>query len=110
MLQHRAVLLHHQYPPADLVDPTTHRIAEGQAVRGVEQIPLEVVSPNELKCLKAAGRSVAVQDAFQKIEFVPPEELQALRQVEIKALVQHEAEKIELVSPEEAQGLKMAEI
>ena len=102
--------LHHQYPPVDLVDPNTHRLAEGEAGGGGHNIPTEIVSPNELKRLEAAGRKAAVDEAFQKIDFVPPEELKLMGVANMRANVQAEAQKIEHVSPNEAKALQLAEI
>ena len=102
--------LHHQYPPVDLVDPITHRLAEGEAESGGQVIPLEIISPNELKHLEAAGRKAAVEEAFQKIEFVPEEELKMMGVANMKANVQAEALKIEHVSQGEAKALQLAEM
>ena len=102
--------LRHQYPPVDLVDPTTHRLAEGEAGGGGQHIPTEIVSPNELKCLEAAGRKAAVEEAFQKIDFVPQEEFKMMGVANMRANVQAETQKIERVSPNEAKALKLAEI
>ena len=102
--------LHHQYPPVDLVDPTTHRLAEGRTEGGGQTIPVEVVSPNELKRLEAAGRKAAVDEAFQKIELVPQEELRLMGVANMRANVHAEAQKIEFVAPNEAKALQLAEI
>ena len=106
----KMVGIHYQYPPVDLVDPETHCIAEGQAVGGGQEVPLEVVSPNELKRLEAVGRKAAIKEVFQKTEFVSPDEIQKMGKAERKALVQHEAQKIDLVSPNKAKALQMAEM
>ena len=102
--------LHHQYPPVDLVDPATHRLAEGGTGSGGQTIPVEIVSPNELKRLEAAGRKAAVDEAFQKIEFVPQEELKLMGMANMRANVQAETQKIDLVSPSEAKALQLAEL
>ena len=100
----------HQYPPVDLIDPSTHHIAKGQAVGTGQEVPLEVVSPNELKHLEAAGRKAAVEEAFQKIDFISPEEHALLGKAERKALIQHETQKIDLVSVNEAKAMQVAEM
>ena len=102
--------LHHQYPPVDMIDPTTHRLAEGEAGNGGQVIQTEVVSPNELKRLEAAGRKAAVEEVFQKIELVPEEELKLMGKANMRANVQAEASKIERVSHNEAKALQLAEI
>ena len=93
-----------------MVDPSTHRLAEGEAGNGGQVIPTEIVSPNELKRLEAAGRKAAVEDAFQKIEFVSKEELQMMGVANMRANVQNEAQRIEHVSPSEAKALQLAEM
>ena len=102
--------LHHQYPPVDLVDPNTHRLAEGEVGSGGQVIPTEIVSPNELKRLEAAGRKAAIEEAYQKIEFVPQEEFRLMGVANMRANVQEEAQKIEHVSPHEVKALKLAEL
>ena len=73
-------------------------------------IPTEIVSPNKLKRLEAAGRKAAVEEAFQKIEFVPPEELKLMGVANMRANIQAEAQKIEHVSPSKAKALQIAEM
>ena len=101
---------HHQYPPVDLVDPVTHRLAEGEVGSGGHNIATEIVSPNELKCLEVAGRKAAVEEAFQKIDFVPQEEFKLMGVANMRANVQAEVQKIEHISPNEAKALQLVEM
>ena len=92
------------------MDPTTHHLAEGEAGGGGQVVPTEIVSPNELKRLEAAGRKAAVEDAFQKIDFVPNEEFKMMGVANMRANVQAKAQKIEHISANEAKALQITEM
>ena len=93
-----------------MIDPTTHRLAEGEAGNGGQVVLTEIVSPNELKRLEAAGRKAAIDEVFQKTEFVPEEEFKMMGVANMRANVQTEAHKIERVSQNEAKALQLAEM